>query len=42
MHSIDHFAVSKPIHDRVILVFIIWLNLFPCLDLRLLCLAEFS
>jgi hypothetical protein len=23
MHSIDHFAVSKPIHDRVILVFII-------------------
>lgn len=23
MHSIDHFAVSKPIHDRVIIVFII-------------------
>ncbi len=23
MHSIDHFAASKPIHDRVIIVFII-------------------
>jgi hypothetical protein len=23
MHSIDHFAVSKAIHDRVIIVFII-------------------
>jgi hypothetical protein len=23
MHSIDHFAVSKPTHDRVVIVFII-------------------